>query len=237
MNHPYHNVLRCQIGEIHSIFFRWRKNFRKVSHRYTSSSFLEWWSGEQAMTHDVRLSSLAPAGRRTLVRSPTISYFFSCPTPAPSQILWGQKGREKILWYLVKSSRLSWLPSFFSFLFSFLFFLCLLLFKSVLPGSKCVACFMWNGWIKATLAISGSSCIFLSDRVVENQKRFRKNPEFASVHNKVFRLEIVGKYCRYQTNWKFFWTKSQIVECCFMTTKSKYEDILGLATQSYSCSI
>jgi hypothetical protein len=45
---------------------------------------------------------------------------------------------------------------------------------------------MWDAWSTATLAISGSSLISLSDRVVENQKGFRKNPQFASVHNKVF---------------------------------------------------
>jgi hypothetical protein len=112
--------------------------------------------------NDVRLTSMAPAGRRTLERSPTISYFFSCPT-----------------------------PSLFSFLFSFLFFLCLLLFKSVFPGSKCVAC--------------SRIAYFSLDRVVEiNQKRFRTNPEFASVHNKVFGFKIVRKYCGYQINWNIF---------------------------------
>jgi hypothetical protein len=35
------------------------------------------WAG-----NDVRLTSLAPAGTRTPVRSPTIAYFFSCPTPS-----------------------------------------------------------------------------------------------------------------------------------------------------------
>jgi hypothetical protein len=62
------------------------------------------------------------------------------------------------------------------------------LFKSVLPCSKCVAC--------------SRIAHFFLNRVAEmNQKQFRTNPQFiASVHNKVFGLKIVGKYCGYQTN-------------------------------------
>jgi len=42
---------------------------------------------------------------------------------------------------------------------------------------------------------------FFVNGVVENQKPFRTNPQLAySVHNKVFGLKIVGKYCGYQTN-------------------------------------